>query len=72
METTTPTWLAGTPLGDTNLRRDYKVTIVCIKPDDGAFTYAESATVLHPNDLIVVAGHRADIDRFAKAGKRAT
>jgi len=65
IETVTPSWLVGEPLGDTNLRRDYKVTIVCIKPDHGAFTYAESATVLGPNDLIVVAGHRADIERFA-------
>ncbi len=62
----TPPWLVDEPLGETNLRRDYKVTIVCIKPDDGAFTYAESATVLGANDLIVVAGHRADIARFAE------
>jgi trk system potassium uptake protein TrkA len=67
IETVTPPWLVGQPLGATNLRRDYKVTIVCIKPDAGAFTYAESATVLGSNDLIVVAGHRADIDRFADA-----
>ncbi len=65
IEAVAPPWLVGEPLGDTNLRRDYKVTIVCIKPDDGAFTYAESATVLGANDLIVVAGHRADIARFA-------
>jgi trk system potassium uptake protein TrkA len=67
IETVAPQWLVGQPLGDTNLRRDYKVTIVCIKPDAGAFTYAESATVLGANDLIVVAGHRSDIDRFADA-----
>ncbi len=68
IEAVTPPWLVGEPLGDTNLRRDYKVTIVCIKPADGAFTYAESATVLGANDLIVVAGHRADIARFADSG----
>ncbi len=67
IETVTPPWLVGEPLGNTNLRRDYKVTIVCIKPDDGVFTYAESATVLGTNDLIVVAGHRADIARFAES-----
>lgn len=27
--------------------------------------HAESATVLGPNDLIVLAGHRADIERFS-------
>ncbi len=67
IETVTPSWLVDKPLGDTNLRRDFKVTIVCIKPDAGVFTYAESATVLSANDLIVVAGHRGDIDRFAEA-----
>jgi trk system potassium uptake protein TrkA len=66
IEAVTPPWLVGEPLSDTNLRRDYKVTIVCIKPNDGAFTYAESSTVLGANDLIVVAGHRADIARFAE------
>ena len=67
IETVTPEWLVGRPLGETNLRRDFKVTIVCLKPDNGSFTYAESATVLRPNDLIVLAGHRADVDRFAGA-----
>lgn len=67
IETVAPSWLVGQPLGDTNLRRDFKVTIVCIKPDGGAFTYAESATVLGTSDLIVIAGHRSDIDRFADA-----
>lgn len=65
IETVAPSWLVGHTLGDTNLRREYKVTIVCLKPDNGVFTYAESATVLQANDLIVVAGHRADIGRFA-------
>ena len=41
--------------------------MVCVKPESGAFTYAERDTVLGANDLVVVAGHRADIDRFASA-----
>lgn len=65
VETVTPASLVGRPLGETNVRRDHKVTVVCTKPDDGVFTYAESATVLGPNDLIVLAGHRADIERFS-------
>lgn len=65
VETVTPAALVGKPLGETNIRRDYKVAVVCMKPDDGAFTYAESATILGPNDLIVLAGHRADIERFS-------
>ena len=66
IETLTPAALVGIPLGETNVRRDFRVTVVCTKPDHGQFTYAESATVLGSNDLIVVAGHRADIERFAQ------
>ncbi len=65
IETQVPRNLAGKKLGDTDLRAHYKVTVVCIKPEGQAFTYAESATVLGEHDLIVVAGHRGDIERFA-------
>ncbi len=65
IETQVPRNLAGRKLGDTDLRANYKVTVVCIKPEGQAFTYAESATVLGEHDLIVVAGHRGDIERFA-------
>jgi trk system potassium uptake protein TrkA len=66
VEMKVPTNLAGMHLGDTNVRADYKVTVVCIKPEGQSFTYAESATVLGEHDLIVVAGHRGDIERFAR------
>jgi len=65
IETQVPRTLAGKKLGDTDLRALFKVTVVCIKPEGEAFTYAESATVLGEHDLIVVAGHRGDIERFA-------
>ena len=65
VETRVPKNLAGMKLGDTDLRATYKVTVVCIKPEGQAFTYAESATLLGEHDLIVVAGHRGDIERFA-------
>jgi trk system potassium uptake protein TrkA len=67
IETQVPRNLAGKKLGDTDLRAHYKVTVVCIKPEGEAFTYAESATELGEHDLIVVAGHRGDIERFAAA-----
>jgi len=66
VETRVPKNLAGMKLGDTDLRATYKVTVVCIKPEGQAFTYAESATLLGEHDLIVVAGHRGDIERFAE------
>lgn len=65
IEMRVPKNLAGMKLGDTDLRATYKVTVVCIKPEGQAFTYAESATTLGEHDLIVVAGHRGDIERFA-------
>ena len=65
VEMKVPTNIAGMHLGDTRLRADYKVTVVCIKPEGQSFTYAESATMLGEHDLIVVAGHRGDIERFA-------
>ena len=60
-----PDELLGIALGDSNLRARYKVTVVCVKPAEGQFTYADRETVLAPTDLIVIAGHRADVDRFA-------
>lgn len=59
-----PEELVGTPLGETDLRAKYKVTVVCVKPDQGQFTYAGRDTVLGKSDLIVIAGHRADVERF--------
>jgi trk system potassium uptake protein len=65
VEMAAPPELVGVPLGDSDLRRQYKVTVVCHKPVGGAFTYADRETVLSANDLVVVAGHRRDLDRFA-------
>lgn len=65
-ETRAPEGILGRPLVDVGLRALHHVTVVCVKPDGGAFTYATSDTVLGPNDLIVVAGHRDDIAAFAQ------
>jgi trk system potassium uptake protein TrkA len=59
-----PEQLVGVPLGESNLRAKYKVTVVCVKPQGGQFTYADRGTVLAPTDLIVIAGHRTDVGRF--------
>jgi trk system potassium uptake protein TrkA len=60
-----PEAFIGIPLGDSDLRAKYKVTVVCLKPAGGQFTYAERTTVLDRHDLIVIAGHRADVERFS-------
>ncbi len=63
-EMVAPDALIGVPLGQSNLRANYKVTVVCVKPRGGQFTYADRDTVLSRSDLIVIAGHRADVERF--------
>jgi trk system potassium uptake protein TrkA len=62
---TAPTELSGVPLGESGLRAEYKVTVVCVKQVGKQFTYADRDTMLHASDLIVVAGHREDVNRFA-------
>ena len=59
-----PDELIGVPLGESDLRAKYRVTVVCVKPDRDQFTYAGRDTVLGKSDLIVIAGHRADVERF--------
>ncbi|MCB0965787.1 MAG: TrkA family potassium uptake protein [Ilumatobacter sp.] len=64
-ELAAPDELIGVPLGNSNLRAEYKVTVICVKPSGGQFTYADRDTVLSKSDLIVIAGHRADVERFS-------
>lgn len=65
VETTVPRWMVGKPLGETQLRATQQITVVCVKPQGGRFTYTEPSTVLGADDLIVVAGHRRAVERFA-------
>ncbi len=69
-EVIAPEQLMGIPLGESSLRARYKVTVVCVKPANGQFTYADRDTVLHDNDLIVIAGHRNDVERFTDRERR--
>ncbi len=64
-EMVSPKELLGVPLGESDLRSKYKVTVVCVKPLGGQFTYAERTTVLRKSDVIVIAGHRDDVERFS-------
>jgi trk system potassium uptake protein TrkA len=65
VEMVTPPSIVGVPLGDSNLRRDHRVTIVCHKPAGTGFTHADRESVLAPNELIVVAGTRHHVEAFA-------
>lgn len=65
----TPAEFVGVPLGASDLRAKYHVTVVCVKPEGGQFTYADRETVLRPTDLIVIAGHRGHVNRFTATGE---
>jgi trk system potassium uptake protein TrkA len=62
VETTAPTDLIGRSLAQAEVRRRYGITVVCIKPAGGNFTYATPDTVVSEGDVLVVAGetHRAE------------
>jgi trk system potassium uptake protein len=65
VELTPPSAITGVRLADTNLRSRFNITVVCVQPHGGKFTYATSETVLGDSDLIVVAGLRDDVEKFA-------
>ena len=53
-------------LADTDLRAKYQVTVVCIKPDGGSYTYATADTVVGRGDHLVIAGSVEAADRFVE------
>lgn len=52
-------------LGESQLRKKYGVTIVGIKRPGADFEYAQPATVVHPGDLLIVAGRTREVEKFA-------
>jgi trk system potassium uptake protein TrkA len=66
VETVVPSELVGRTLADSGVREKHNVTVVCVKPADGSFTYATPDTVLDAGDLLVVAGETAAAEAFAR------
>ena len=66
VETAVPGELAGRTLGEMGIRDRFGVTVVCIKPPGGSFTYATPETVLEKGAVVVVAGSSEDTERFAR------
>lgn len=64
VEMVVPPRYANKKLGDTAIRVDYGVTVVSIKPPGGPFQHADQTTVLLPDEMILLAGHPKDLDRF--------
>jgi trk system potassium uptake protein len=61
-----PKEYVGVPLGSSNLRRKYGVTIVAVKSREAEFTYASAETELAYGDVIIVSGRTEDVERFAE------
>lgn len=66
VETVAPAELVGRSLADYGVREKYGITVVCVKPTGGTFTYATPDTVLAPGDLLVIAGETAAAEAFAR------
>lgn len=65
VETRPPATLVGQTLLESNIRRDFGVTVVSIKPSDGEYTYTTPDTVLSEGSVVLVAGPNKDVERFA-------
>jgi trk system potassium uptake protein TrkA len=66
VETRTPRALVGKTLADAEVRKHYGITVVCIKPAGGSFTYATPDTVVSEGDILVVAGEKARAEAFGE------
>ena len=61
-----PRQIVGRSLGASQVRKRYGITVVCIKPKGGVFTYATQDTVPGPDDILVVAGETDRVEGFAE------
>ncbi|MBE3000767.1 TrkA family potassium uptake protein [Nocardiopsis sp. HNM0947] len=67
IKSTVPGFLLDRPLRTTAVRQEFGITVVSVKRPGQPFTYATQDTVLHEDDLIVVAGRTNEVERFAEA-----
>jgi trk system potassium uptake protein TrkA len=66
VETGAPKEIVGKTLADAEVRRRYGITVVCIKPEGGSFTYATPDTVVSSGDILVVAGEKRRAEAFGE------
>jgi trk system potassium uptake protein len=66
VETRSPKELVGKTLADAEVRKRYGITVVCIKPAGGSFTYATPDTVVNEGDILVVAGEKRRAEAFGE------
>lgn len=65
VETRAPLAEVGRTLAEAQLRARYEVTVVSVKPAGGSFTYTTPDTVLEAGSVLLVAGPKAAVERFA-------
>jgi trk system potassium uptake protein len=68
VETTAPRVIVGKTLAEAEVRRRYGITVVCVKPEGGSFTYATPDTVVQEGDILVVAGETPRAEAFGELG----
>ncbi|MEV1250084.1 TrkA family potassium uptake protein [Nonomuraea sp. NPDC049750] len=66
IKTRSPKQYIGIPLGRSNLRRKYGITIVAVKSEGEEFTYATAETELAYGDIVIVSGRTEQVERFAE------
>ena len=66
VETRAPRALVGKTLAAAEVRKRYGITVVCIKPGGGSFTYATPETVVREGDILVVAGEKMRAEAFGE------
>lgn len=66
VETMAPKEIVGMTLAQAEVRRRYGITVVCVKPRQGVFTYATPDTVVKEGDILVVAGETGHAETFTE------
>ncbi len=66
VETPAPQRIVGKTLAEAEVRRRYGITVVCVKPEGGTFTYATPDTVVKEGDILVVAGETRRAESFSE------
>jgi trk system potassium uptake protein TrkA len=68
VELQAPPSLTGRTLTEFGIRARFGITVVCVKPKGGEFTYATADTVLTDGDIVVIAGETDRVEAFAREG----
>ena len=66
VETRAPAELVGKSLRESEVRRRFGITVVCIKSIGEPFTYATQESIVMEGDILVVAGQRQYVESFAE------